>query len=315
LRKPWILSIIEKTDTNEKRYKRMDLEELKTLITLAECKNFTKAAKLQHVVQSTVSNRIRSLEEQTGVQLVVRDKAGIKLTTEGEVFLDYAKRIQELNDSAFHEIHLLKKYEDRLSVAGPQWIMDYFVKDFVIDFAQRNERLAVKVTIAHSEEIIPMLQDKIIDLAVIAYRVSAPDMVCIPFKASDIIFVGDAKGYKHLQAGIRKKELGDLPLIYSDIWENYLSEISDNILPDRRIFKMHCNMLSDAKEFCCRGIGCCFFPEVVVRKEIEDGRLTRIPIIDLEVKHFQIYIIYNKQRLKSKAMTSWLDSYRSFSIA
>ena len=98
----------------------MDLEELKTLITLAECKNFTKAAKLQHVVQSTVSNRIRSLEEQTGVQLVVRDKAGIKLTTEGEVFLDYAKRIQELNDSAFHEIHLLKKYEDRLSVAGPQ---------------------------------------------------------------------------------------------------------------------------------------------------------------------------------------------------
>lgn len=292
----------------------MDLEELKTLIALAECKNFTKAAKMQHVVQSTVSNRIRSLEEQTGVQLVVRDKAGIKLTTEGEVFLDYAKRIQELNDSAFHEIHMLKKYEDRLRVAGPQWIMDYFIKDFVIDFAQKHEFLAVKVTIAHSEEIIPMLQDKIFDFAAIAYKVSALDILCVPFKTSDIIFVGDAKRYKHLQAGIRKKELGNLPLIYSDIWENYLSEISGNVLPDKRMFKMHCNMLSDAKEFCSRGIGCCFFPEIIVRKEIEDGRLTRIPIVDLDVKHFQIYIAYNKQRLESKAVTCWLNSYKEFSI-
>lgn len=138
---------------------------------------------------------------------------------------------------------------------------------------------------------------------------SAPDILCVPFKNSDIIFVGDAKKYKHLRTGIRREELGDLPLIYSDIWENYLSEISGNILPDRRIFKMHCNMLSDAKEFCSRGIGCCFFPEIIVRKEIEDGRLMRIPIVDLEVKHFQIYIVYNKQRLASKAITCWLNSY------
>ena len=60
----------------------MDLEELRTFIVLAECKSFTKTAEIQHIVQSTVSNRIHSLEEYTAAQLVIRDKAGIVLTTD-----------------------------------------------------------------------------------------------------------------------------------------------------------------------------------------------------------------------------------------
>lgn len=291
----------------------MDIEELQTFITLAECRSFTKTAEFQHIVQSTVSNRIHALEEYTGTQLVVRDKRGISLTAEGKLFLEYAKRIKQLDQLALHEIHMLKSYDDRLNVACVQWMFDYLAEDYIRTFSKSFDKIAINITIAHSEEIISMLQERIFDLAVLAYRVNAPNLVNVPFAVSDIIFVGAAKQYGYLRAGVKKKDLVSLPLIYSDIWENYLSEISENVVTDGRIFKMHCNMLDVAKKFCIEGIGCCFFPKAIVQKEIHDGRLIEIPIQDLAVKRFQTYLVYNKQRMESMAIKHWLSMFPELS--
>lgn len=159
----------------------MDFEELRTFIVLAECKSFTKTAEIQHIVQSTVSNRIHSLEEYTGAQLVIRDKAGIVLTTEGSVFLEYAKRIKELDNSALHEIHMLKNYNDRLNVGCAQWIFDYCAGDYIKIFSKTYDKIAINITIAHSEEIILLLQDQIYDVAVMGYKVKAANLVNCPF--------------------------------------------------------------------------------------------------------------------------------------
>ena len=44
----------------------MNRDDLLTFLTLADCRNFTRTAERLNVVQSTVSNRIRSLEETLG---------------------------------------------------------------------------------------------------------------------------------------------------------------------------------------------------------------------------------------------------------
>ena len=287
----------------------MDMEEIQTFLTLAECKNFTRTGELQHIVQSTVSNRIRSLEEYTGTQLVIRDKSGVRLTMEGNLFLEYAKRIKELDSLALHEIHMLKNYDDRLNVACAQWIFDYFVGDCMKEFSRVYDKIALNVTIAHSEEILSMIQDQIYDFGVLAYKANAANLINVPFAVSDIIFVGNADRYGHLRNGICKGDLVSLPLIYSDIWDRYLSEISDNLLPDGRIFRMHCNMLNIAKNFCLDGIGCCFFPEIMVKKEMEEERLVKIPIEDLPIKHFKIHLVYNKNRMGSIAVKNWLKLF------
>ena len=94
----------------------MDMDEIQTFIVLASCRNFTKAAEILHIVQSTVSNRIRSLEEYTGARLVVRYKNGIHLTEEGAAFLTYANQISALNQKALQEIHMHKKFRATLRI-------------------------------------------------------------------------------------------------------------------------------------------------------------------------------------------------------
>ena len=110
----------------------MNFDCLQTFIVLSQCKNFTRASEIMYVAQSTISNRIRLLEEYTKCQLVIRNKTGIELTEEGTLFLQYGKQLLNVETVALREIHMLNVYQDHLNVACAQWIHDcWFADDMV----------------------------------------------------------------------------------------------------------------------------------------------------------------------------------------
>lgn len=71
---------------------RMDTELARTFIEIVSTGSFIRAAERLNVSQTTVSARIRTLEDRLGRQLFVRNKGGATLTTAGEQFLRQALR-------------------------------------------------------------------------------------------------------------------------------------------------------------------------------------------------------------------------------
>ena len=65
----------------------MNSEGIRTSIMLSKLKNFTRTAERMYVAQSTVTNRIAELENETGKKLFVRRQGGVELTEEGKLFL------------------------------------------------------------------------------------------------------------------------------------------------------------------------------------------------------------------------------------
>lgn len=68
----------------------MDIELARTFLAVVETGSFVGAADRVHVTQSTVSMRIRSLEEQLGKPLFERGKTGASLTPAGVQFQRHA---------------------------------------------------------------------------------------------------------------------------------------------------------------------------------------------------------------------------------
>ena len=66
---------------------------VRTLLAVADTRNFTRAAMALSLTQPAVSHHIRQLEEELGVSLFIRQKNGLKLTPEGEIVVRYAKRM------------------------------------------------------------------------------------------------------------------------------------------------------------------------------------------------------------------------------
>ncbi len=86
-------------DQSDKSNSRLfDLNLLRAIVTVADCGSFTTAATRLHSTQSTISQKIRRLEEMAGHRLLERGNRDVLPTDAGETLLGYARRLLALND-------------------------------------------------------------------------------------------------------------------------------------------------------------------------------------------------------------------------
>lgn len=74
----------------------MNIATLRTFLTIVETGSLVKASKQLHVTQSTITARLKNLEEELGQTLINRQKSGITLTSAGERFRRYARPMTDL---------------------------------------------------------------------------------------------------------------------------------------------------------------------------------------------------------------------------
>ena len=82
----------------------LDLEHLRTLVAIAECGGFNKAAAVRHISQPALSQHVRLLERGLKRKLFERDGRTMRLTSAGEQVLAEARRIIEVHDSALRRL-------------------------------------------------------------------------------------------------------------------------------------------------------------------------------------------------------------------
>jgi DNA-binding transcriptional LysR family regulator len=78
----------------------LDLELLRSFVSVVDAGGFTRAGERVHRTQSTVSQQIKRLEDGVGHPLLHRDGKSVSLTEEGERLLSYARRILALEEEA-----------------------------------------------------------------------------------------------------------------------------------------------------------------------------------------------------------------------
>ncbi|WP_447506057.1 LysR substrate-binding domain-containing protein [Acinetobacter pittii] len=95
----------------------MELRHLKYFVAVAEELNFTKAALRMHTVQPSLSQQIKDLEEEIGVQLFIRSNRKVELTQAGEVFFKEVLLILEHTEKAINLARQMNKVQqDQLNI-------------------------------------------------------------------------------------------------------------------------------------------------------------------------------------------------------
>ena len=73
----------------------MTLQQLKYILKIVEYRSITEAAKNIYITQPALSNSVRDLEAELGIEIFMRNAKGITLTADGEEFLSYARQVVE----------------------------------------------------------------------------------------------------------------------------------------------------------------------------------------------------------------------------
>ena len=147
----------------------MELRTLHYFTVVAQELNITRAAEKLNMSQPPLSNQIKALEEELGVQLFIRGKRHLELTEEGGLLLRRAVQIQELADKTRQEIASLREgmtgviylsmVEGRAPFLAARWIAGF-----------REEFPLVRYNLwnGSSDDVLDRLHKGLADLAVIA---------------------------------------------------------------------------------------------------------------------------------------------------
>lgn len=268
----------------------MDTETLRTFITLSQYRNYTKTADAMFVSQSTVTNRIMELEREVGQPLFARTKRSVILTREGEVFLSYAKRIIEMEESSIRELNSLHKYRRTYRIGTTNTIYECHLVPLIQSYMETHPDHAVKVTISHSLDLLMGLQDKLYDIVYTYVPLQKAGYDCVPFATDNLILV-TSTAHTLYADGICKEELSSSNYLFCNFALQEVGAFIRELFPPHFQFGFEIDNSTKLIPYLLQSDGISFLPESLTAPYLAEGKLRTVPLLDFAPPKIQSYMI------------------------
>ncbi|WP_411289307.1 LysR substrate-binding domain-containing protein [Phenylobacterium sp.] len=153
----------------------LELDLLRTFVTVAEARSFTRAGERLGRSQSAISLQMRRLEDRLGQTLLSRDPRHVVLTAEGERFLPQARQLLRLNDQILAGL-IGVEVEGEVRLGAPEDFATVHLPDILGEFARTHPKVALTVTCDLTLHLIDRLREGALDIALVKREPLGPDL-------------------------------------------------------------------------------------------------------------------------------------------
>jgi DNA-binding transcriptional LysR family regulator len=286
----------------------MQVESLKVFCDLAETESFTKAAQINNVTQSAVSQQISSLERQFKSLLIERSKKKFRLTREGQVLYDYSKQLIQIYDSLQNRLQEIKDIISgtiRLATIYSIGLHDLpiYLKKFLKLFPTVN----VHVEYRRANQVYEDVLGNVVDLGLVAYPVKDAKLELIPLRKDALVMIC------HPQHPLAKNKSIKLSQLSGQKFISFEPDIPtrkaiDKILKDQEV-SVQSVMEFDNIETVKRAVeieaGVSIVPQATITQEVAKQTLAEVKIEGVELFR-PLAAIYKKNKVLSPAMKQFL---------
>lgn len=171
----------------------MNLDHIRTFLEVSECGNFHKAAKALNVTQSTVSARIRTLEDHFGLPLFRRSRSGVELTGGGQQFRRYALNLQQFWQQAYQAVTLPRGYRGVFALAAQVSLWDRLILPWIPWMRAQAPDLALRLDADYSNAQMRQLSDGLLDIGVMYQPRQIPGLVVEKLFDDELVLVATQK--------------------------------------------------------------------------------------------------------------------------
>ena len=286
----------------------MQIESLKVFCDLADSESFTKAAQINGVTQSAVSQQISSLERLFKSQLIERSKKQFRLTREGQVLYDYSKQILQAYDSLDSELKELKDIiSGTIRVATIYSIGLHDLPPYIKKFMQSYPTVNIHVEYRRANQVYEDVLSNVVDLGLIAYPIKDAKLEIVPLRKEPLVLICHPQHPFTRQKSIKLKALDGQNIISFEP-DTPTRKALDKILREHGVEVKHV-MEFDNVETVKRAVeidaGISIVPQSTVIQENDKQTLASVEIEDGQFFR-PIAAIYKKKRVLSPAMKQFL---------
>ena len=186
----------------------MHVENFKTFSDLVESESFSRAAKLNGVTQSAVSQQLRAMEKHFGILIVDRRQKQFRLTPEGQRLKEAAQEILELYGKLNSDLQEMKRViSGTLHISTVYSIGLHELPPYLKAFMSEYPEVNVRVEYRRADKVYEDVLSNSIDFGLVAYPQKHKQIETLPFHTDTLVL---AVNPEHPLAKDKQVSLQDL---------------------------------------------------------------------------------------------------------
>jgi len=286
----------------------MQIDSLKVFCDLAETESFTKAAQINNVTQSAVSQQISSLERQFKSLLIERSKKKFRLTREGQVLYDFSKQIIQTYDSLHSKLQEIKDIiSGTIRVATIYSIGLHDLPPYIKRFLKSYPTVNVHVEYRRANQVYDDVLSNVVDLGLVAYPIRESKLETVPLRKDPLVLICHPQHPFARAKNVKLKALAGQKFISFEP-DIPTRKALDRILRDNHVEVQHV-MEFDNIETVKRAVeidaGISIVPSATIVQEVSKQTLAQVQLDDGEFFR-PLAAIYKKNKVLSPAVKQFL---------
>lgn len=290
----------------------MDIKQLKQFVHLAETLHFGRASEASYISPSALSRSIKQLEESVGAELFERDNRSVALTSEGEIFLSYAR--DALSQWDMIRTQLMERSGElhgEISMYCSVTASYSFLFDILSEFRRNYPKIEIKLHTGDHEHAITRVVNGDEDFAITAKPESLPSGLAFKKIAlSPLLFIAPKQGLEGYADGPFHPD-NRTPMILSET--GVARKRVDRWFKDQQL-KPHIYAQVAGNEaivsMVSLGFGIGVVPEIVLANSPLESS---VEVLDIEpgLKAYEVGIVTLEKKLKSPLISAFWSQLKS----
>ncbi len=275
----------------------MNLECLRSFMHVVETGSFSLAAERLSVMQSTISGRIQSLENELGQTLFSRGRGGAELTRAGLEFRRHAETIMRSWEQARHRVALPEGYRGVFRLGGPVGLQDRLDMRWVLWMREHAPGIALHLDAGYSDLLTDRLVAGTLDAAVMYLPRQRSGLNMEELRKEDLVLVAHAA----------QKEHWSQSYVAVDWGHEFTAGFSASF-PDIAVPTIAVGLGTLGLQYVMTLRGSAYLPLSLVRPLIADGRLKEVT--EAPVFRRPVYLVHPAESREPELLALALTGLR-----
>ncbi|MCB7317381.1 LysR family transcriptional regulator [Lacrimispora sp. 210928-DFI.3.58] len=284
-----------------------------TLLAVVETGSYTKAAQKMNLTQPAVSHQIRLLESEFDIKLFYRAKNKLKLTPQGKILVQYARRAAAVYANACQAIEDSKTETSHLNVGITPTAGETIIPQVLATLCNENPGIHINICMNTIQKIYTRLKAYELDFAVVEGAVPSNDIIStaldtdyLCLAVSPIHRLARARtvsleDIRHEKLILRTRSAGTRQLFEKHLTARGMDLSEFNVM-------MELDNVAMIKELVSMDLGITIIAKSACRDECAGGRLAAIPIENSSMVR-QIDIVYLKDFMHMEVIETMREIY------
>ncbi len=286
---------------------------LTTLLTVAEEKNFTRAAAKLSLTQPAVSGHIRMLEKELNVRIFNRGAGELVLTAEGEIVVRYAARLRAVYAKMLQTLADSERHVTRLRIGITHTAESNLITEVLAKYGSQNKNVTITIITDTINNLYSMMETYQLDLAIMEGKPQNPSLNYLMLDTDYLVCVLPVHHKLASRTMVTLNELKNEQMILRlpssgtrKLFEAALTGINESI--DSFNIALEVDNIATIKDLIRKELGVSILPKSACMDELKKGKIAALPIENLSMLR-EMNLVYSRDFSHVEILTDIIRLY------